>query len=277
MNGKSDAQSANSLAISPAMSRLESVFSRGFTLGWLEGTKPHTLVSGLRTSRRGTKAGVILEVRRDAVVALLSDTVRCGDGIVFENEEKPDQSQGGRVFEIFRRRESVKEAESGAKVLLTFANHSIDDRFAAPHQQIWKTADSRKPAAKSPDRGGSPLRPVLLTLRFYAEAGKHLQMTAADSLGGNVTLTSDKILEPAQKHALTAETLREQFSRLGGTAYELAALEADICGKPMVPLSVLGTLRREMIAALDHEHSRKTAYRIEDGVLETLRRKNAVR
>ena len=47
----------------------------------------------------------------------------------------------------------------------------------------------------------------------------------------------------AQKHPLTIEVLREQLGRLGTTNYELANLTAEIVGRPMVPLSVLGKLR----------------------------------
>ncbi|MDR0521238.1 MAG: DUF3656 domain-containing protein [Planctomycetaceae bacterium] len=260
-----------------ALNRLETVFSRGFSLGWLDGTHPHRLVSGVRTSHRGIKAGVVIEVRRDAAVVLLSDTVRCGDGLVFENEENPAHSQGGRVFEIFRRRESVKEAEAGAKVLLTFANHAIDSHYVTKNQQVWKTDDPRrqKEIQKGLQKKGTVLyRPVALQLRIEAETGKYLHLTVCDSLGGQLTLTGGQILDRAQKHFLTETTLYEQFSRLGGTVYCLDSLTAEINGAPMVPLSVLGHLRREMISALDAEHSRTKTYRIEKDALKTIRREN---
>ena len=50
---------------------------------------------------------------------------------------------------------------------------------------------------------------------------------------------------------MTAETLSEQFGRLGKTPYELRRLDAKIDGRPMVPLSVLGKLRHEMVRQLD--------------------------
>ena len=43
------------------------------------------------------------------------------------------------------------------------------------------------------------------------------------------------------------DVLNEQLGRLGGTVYELRNLAARIDGQPMVPLSVLGKLRHEMV------------------------------
>ena len=134
----------DSHTLADALHELEQTFARGFTTGWLEGINPHRLVSGNVTSHRGIPLGTIIEARRDAVVVKLSDSVRCGDGVVFGNLETPEHSQGGRVYEIIRRRESVKEAESGAKVLLTFANNSIDARYVSENQTVWKTDDPRR-------------------------------------------------------------------------------------------------------------------------------------
>jgi putative protease len=57
-------------------------------------------------------------------------------------------------------------------------------------------------------------------------------------------------LAQAERHPLTQTVLREQLSRLGGTPFQLRTLDAQIDGQPMVPLSVLGLLRRELVAQL---------------------------
>jgi putative protease len=56
--------------------------------------------------------------------------------------------------------------------------------------------------------------------------------------------------------------LAEQLGRLGGTAYALRACQAEIPGSPMVPLSVLGKLRHEMLRLLDESASRPAERRI---------------
>jgi len=257
------------------MQRLEQTFSRGLTTGWLEGTKPHVLVSGNVTSHRGTRLGTVVEVRRDAAVVTLTAPVRCGDGVLFENTDNPEHSQGGRVYEIIRRRESVKEAESGAKVLLTFANHSIDDRYVAEHQTVWKTDDPRRQREiQKTWKTSQPNRRVPLDIKVRAEVGKPMTFVVTNKLGANICLASTENLEPARKHPLTLEMLREQLDRLGGTIYSLGNVEADIIGNPMVPLSVLGNLRREMLAQLEASPMARKSYTMTEDTLESIRREN---
>ena len=51
--------------------------------------------------------------------------------------------------------------------------------------------------------------------------------------------------------AADLDLFRTQLGRLGGTIYQLAHVEATIEGRPMVPMSLLNRLRRELVARLD--------------------------
>ena len=260
------------------MQRLEQTFSRGLSTGWLEGVNPHKLVTEEVVSHRGTRLGTVVEVRRDAAVVTLIAPVHCGDGVFFENSDAPEHSQGGRVYEIIRRRESVKEAESGAKVLLTFANNSIDDRYVAEHQTVWKTDDPRRQREiQKTWKTSQPNRCVPLHIRVRAEVGKPIKICITSKLGANICLTGTDTLEPARKHPLTLEMLREQLGRLGGTIYSLGNVEAEIVGNPMVPLSVLGNLRREMLSQLDEYPLNGQSYMMTKSTLESIRRDNSAK
>ncbi len=243
--------------------RLEETFSRGFSTGWLEGVNPRQLVPGNIQSHRGSELGKVIEVRRDAAVVLLSAPVKRGDGVLFENLEQPENSQGGRVYEMIRHRESVKTADAGAKVLLTFANHSIDERCVHAGQMVRKTDDPHREREirktlenyrKDIDKNNAAKIPV--TLRVRAKTGEPLFVTV--SVQNNTrhcqNFESDSPLEAAKKHALTQEVLREQLGRLGGTRYFLHDINAAIENSPMIPLSVLGGLRKKIIAWLDAQN-----------------------
>lgn len=270
------------------MGNLSQTFSRGLSLGWLEGTKPHELVSGHVSSHRGTRLGTVIEVRRDAAVVRLIAPVRCGDGVMFENTDDPEHSQGGRVYEIIRRRESVKEAqpdrphtghtESGVKVLLTFANDSIDAQYVAENQTVWKTGDPhRQREIQKTWKTSQPNRRIPLSINVRAETGKPIEIFVSHKLGADIYLTGAEKLEPARKHPLTEETLREQLDRLGGTIYSLGTLEAEIAGNPMIPLSVLGMLRREMIVRLDEHPLGKKPLSMTANALESIRQENRLK
>ena len=246
------AENAEKPNVAEEMDNLSLTFSRGFSSGWLEGVNPHKLVPGNVVAHRGISIGSVIEVRRDAAVVRLTAPVKRGDGVLFENEAEPEKSQGGSVYEIFFRRESVKQAEAGNKVLLTFANDSIDANYVWEGQDVRKTSD---PLRQKEIRKTLGLRRISkktpLSITVHAAVGKKMSITASTIDDIVVKVESELPLEEARKHPLTPEVLQEQFDRLGETQFELANLLANIDGKAMIPLSVLGQLRRQLVAKLE--------------------------
>ena len=167
--------------------------------------------------------------------------------------ERDEQAeQGGRVYEVFRAGESVLEAAAGETVELAFGRDDVDLKEIRPGQQVWKTDDAALARRlRKSFSGGKPQRRVPLDVTVDAAVGEPLRITARAASGFTCQLQSPQPLETAQKHPLTAEVLREQLGRLGTTVYELRNLDARIDGRPMVPLSVLGKLRHEMVRLLD--------------------------
>ena len=68
-----------------------------------------------------------------------------------------------------------------------------------------------------------------------------------------VEVVANEPLACANRLPATAEALREQCDRLGGTAYRLREFGAEIVGAPLVPKSVVNQLRRDLVAKLDAE------------------------
>src|SRR5207247_3759779 len=54
-----------------------------------------------------------------------------------------------------------------------------------------------------------------------------------------------------EKQPLTAERLREQLGRLGGTSFKLGELENRLEGGVMLPVSELNRLRRDAVSRLE--------------------------
>jgi putative protease len=91
---------------------------------------------------------------------------------------------------------------------------------------------------------------VPIDLDVRAEVGLPLVVAATAASGHSCQVVSSQPCEEARKHPLSVEQLREQFGRLGGTPLELANLTAEIVGQPMLPLSVLGKMRHELVTKL---------------------------
>ena len=227
-------------------------FSRGFCHGWLEGPNHKALVSGRSPATRGILLGEVRAAGRGRAAVELVSAVQRGDGIVFEADAAESDVQGGRVYEVLVDGRSMKEPVAAGVVELTFARGAIDWKEIRPGQRLFKTDDPRLGRQlRRTFTGGESRRRVALDLIVEAAAGRPLRISGRTDSGVVCRLESPEPLQEAVKHPLTAETLREQLGRLGRTTYQLRHLETRIDGRPMVPLSVLGQLRRGMVEQLD--------------------------
>jgi len=229
---------------------LESPFSRGLSQGWLAGRNLQ-IVDGRHSANRGISIGKVTAVRGDRVAVELTAPLRRGDGVAFPSKLGENHDQGGRVYEIFDGKLSVKET-IGGRVELAFGRDAIEFNRLQPGQELWKTDDPQLDRRLSKTfASGRTQRRVPLDLTVEAAIGRKLCVTAQAGTGATCRIESEQELEEAQRHPLTVDKLREQFGRLGASVYELRGLDARIEGQPMAPLSVLGKLRHEMTRLLD--------------------------
>jgi putative protease len=224
------------------VAEMELSFSRGFSPGWLRGNDHKMLVPATSSAKRGVLLGKLVQIRGQRIVIDAIKEVSPGDGVVFSGDREQGDEQGGRVYEVTRR---------GKLVELAFGRDSIDFTKLHAGQQIWKTDDPQLTSRlRKTFTGNKPLRRVPLDIHVEAAVSSHLRMSGVAANGATFALESSETLVTATKHPLTREVLEEQLGRLGNTVYQLRNLTAHITGGPMVPLSVLGKLRQEMIAGL---------------------------
>ncbi len=245
---------------------MELSFSRGFSPGWLGGCDHKMLVPGLSSAKRGVPLGRVRSVRGGRVTVELTASVKRGDGLVFAGNRAENDEQGGRVFAVFRDGRSLSEPVADGVVQLAFGHDAVDTRLLSPGQQVWKTDDPQltNRLRKTFD-GAHPTRRLPLDLTVEAAVGKPLVIEARTEQALFIRLESPDPLAEATKHPLTADVLREQLGRLGGTNYQLRDCQASIAGSPMIPLSVLGKMRHELVRLLDEAASRPPARRIAEG------------
>jgi putative protease len=236
---------------------MELSFSRGFSHGWLEGCDHKALVPALSSSKRGVLLGTVERVARGRVAVRLASRgpdslgIKRGDGVAFDCGRPVDDPFGGRVYEVFQSGRSLTEPVAAGLVELTFAHGQLDFAAIEPGQRVFKTDDPQLTSRlRKSFTAAQPQRRVPLDVAVRAEVGSPLFVTATTKSGHVCQIASAQPCEEARKHPLTAELLREQFGRLGGTPLELANLTAEIVGRPMLPLSVLGKLRHELVAKL---------------------------
>lgn len=234
-----------------AQSELELSFSRGFSPGWLEGCDHKRLVPGVGSAKRGVLIGVIEQTTEESIHANLTSALATGDGIVIEGDRFAGKEFGGRVYELFQNQMRVDRVDGGLTEI-RMQHGAIAAQSLPAGLKIWKTDDPQlTKRLRRSFESADPVKRVDIDLQVDVSVGAPIRITAICFDGIKVEYESEHIPELARKHATTEETLTAQFSRLGGSVYRLRQLTSRIEGAPMVPLSVLGQLRHELVERLE--------------------------
>lgn len=232
--------------------KMELSFSRGFSPGWLEGNDHKRLVPGKSSAKRGVKVGTVVESRRDRLVVDLQVPLAKGDGVVLEGGRLEDREIGGRVFQIFKSGQS-QEGKTSGRVELAFAHGLLNDADVFPGQALWQTDDPQlSRQLKKTYQGSQPHQTLPVHLKVDIVQDQALTVEAT-CLGRIVRWTSDFVPPAARKHPVSEAVLGEQLGRMGGSRFHLESVKARIKGEPMVPLSILGQARREILQDLGEQ------------------------
>jgi len=234
---------------------MELSFSRGFSPGWLLGCEHKRLVPATSSAKRGVRLGTVVATGRGRVTIDLVAALKRGDGVAFDPAGGGDDAaQGGRVYEVFERGVSLTDPVDRGRVDLAFGHGALDFASILPGQTVWKTDDPvltarLRESFRAPVDQLHRRQPV--DVKVSVAEGEPLCVEASLGDGSTpVVVSTDQPAEPARRHPLTVEVLRDQLGRLGGTPFELRHLEARVVGAPMLPLSVIGKLRRELVDGL---------------------------
>jgi putative protease len=240
--------------IAPSIDRarelqLEQVYSRGLGPYFLTGTNHQAVVNGRAPRHRGVLMGRVARVA-DGVIAIdpaeANDIapLKPGDGVVFDAADwrSPEEAEeGGRVFQVTRR---------DGKLELAFGNGALDAGRIRRGDLVWRTHDPDLDKAVRPYIDPvAPVRKQAVAVKVTAREGSPLrsEWTVGKT---SVVIESTAALGAARNRGLDLEFLREQFGRLGNTAYELASVELDVEGSPFAPSSLLNQVRRDAVEAL---------------------------
>ncbi len=242
---------------------LQLSFSRGLAPGWLEGNNHKRLVPGDSSTKRGAFLGDVVKSTGSLVLVRLAAPLSRGDGIVFEGfregAEPPvagsiPPEQGGRVFEVSIFGNPIDAGQPGQVVELAFAHNSLNHEHIYPGLKVWKTDDPRlTQRLRETFQSADPIRRVPIDVTVIARTGQPLQLSATLSQPTTqiVTVTDQASLEPARNRPATVPWLQAELDRFGASVYRPNSITAEVAGDPMVPLSRLSALRRDLIAALD--------------------------
>lgn len=220
---------------------LEMTFSRGLFTGWMHGVNHQELVGAYYGKKRGPYVGQITRILGADTLELdeLHIAMKPGDGVVFENLADTNQEQGGSVYEMRGH-------------VLSFRHGHLRMEHLQPGTRVFKTSDpALNRALRQSFEGDIPIRKQRkLDLHVTGKVGEPLCVKS-----GSHAVTSTMPLQAAMKRPLTPAAFIEQFSRLGGTEFELGEVQFDVAGEVMLPISELNRMRRDLIASWSGDDS----------------------
>jgi U32 family peptidase len=241
---------------------MEMAFSRGLHTGWFGGTNNQQLVHARFGKKRGVYLGAVTRVLRTGVTVRLEGLLKPGDGVVFDAGKPEENEEGGRVYEVRNLKSEIRNPES---VELGFGHGDIDFSRVHVGDKLWKTSDPELDRRlRQSFAGDTPKFQRPIEIEVHGGEGKPLTLIAHDELGNVAKVDSTMPLAKAEKQPLTAERLREQLGRLGGTPFRLGELKNNLSGEVLVPVSELNRLRREIAAELERQRTQPKRWKLND-------------
>lgn len=233
--------------------QLEQVYSRGLGPFFLSGTNHQLVVKGRAPRHRGVWMGHVARIEADRVMVEPSDAhqiapLKAGDGVVFDAADwrsPQEREEGSRVYEV--------RPELDGTIELRFGNGAVRFDRIRVGDLVWRTSDPDLDRAARPFvQATTPVARQPLFVRAKGSLGAPLvtEWTLMNQQEISVTVESSTPLSPAHKRAISPESLREQFGRLGNTPYQLVDLTVDVDGWLFAPASVLNEIRREAVERL---------------------------
>ena len=252
--------------------RLEQVYSRGLGPYFVSGVNHQNVVRGRSPRHRGVMMGSVTKLAFDAVVVAPSAAhaiapVKAGDGIVFDAADwrsPQEREEGGRVYEVTPIADGLLE--------LRFRNSALNFANIRPGDLVWRSHDyDVDKAAKPYLQPGAPVARQIVNVRAVVREGEPLtaEWSLAKRPSTRTQVASDRPLGEAKNRPVSAGFIRDQFSRLGDTPYELGELTVDLAGNPFAPSSILNTLRRQAVEALQEIQGRAPSPAARDIAVET--------
>jgi U32 family peptidase len=224
--------------------QLEQVYSRGLGPFFATGTNHQAVVTGRSPRHRGVHIAGVIAVEPDHVVVEATEAheiapLKAGDGLVFDAADwrsPQEPEEGGRVYK--------SSPLVNGHLQLYFGNGAIRFSRIRPGDLVWRTHDPDL------DRAVRQLTPVRRPVDVHVTGREGEPLIVQWTTSGHTISVQSAPLGRAQNRALTLETLRDQFGRLGNTPYELGHLTLELAGEPFAPVSMLNQLRRDAVEQL---------------------------
>ncbi|MCD4843093.1 MAG: DUF3656 domain-containing protein [Methanosarcinales archaeon] len=218
--------------------RLEIIFNRGFTEGFLDGDPGKSLISIGMPGNHGTFLGIVKRydpgLRR--VFVKLSVPVHQGDGIAIDNT-------GTLINSLCVGGQYVKKAPGKSQISFPFKNP------VAAGIPVYKTFDSGL-IESSRKSYRSVTRKISVSIMVRAIKHHPLLICMSDSIGNTVEVLSETGISAAIQQPMDKHSLKRQVCKLGDTVFRADCVDIRMDDDIFIPLGIINSLRRRAVEKL---------------------------
>jgi len=227
----------NAMVTKDEQQRLEIIFNRDFTQGYISGDPGRSLMTTDFPGNRGTVLGSIIKSDPKIITLKLEMPLRLGDGIAVNGS-------GTSINVILIEGERVKEAPSGSVVTIPFQGAQ------PPGAAVYKTYDLELIAAAR-NSYSTLAKKIPVSMVVKAKKGDKLTIQIKDETGNLVEAFSDDVIVPARQRPIDKDSLIKQVSKLGDIVFEVNDVNLQIDDDIFIPLGVINSVRREAVQQLE--------------------------
>jgi putative protease len=249
-----DAIARGEVGHAPSLDEVEplvQIFSRGNTGGMYGGREGRDYITRTQPDNRGLPLGVVLTTENGDLIVEVSRPLTVGDGLGFESPEPTSAATlGGTVQSVRLISANVGTYRQAIQVRSGVRVTRVPDGW-----RVVRTSDamllSQAQASFAPVLVPERVGARRVDVRCFGHAGGPLKSIwrCGDA---EVTVRGEAPLSVATKRALDQTQLREQFGRLGETAFKLGTIDTTGLAEGLfLPVSELNRLRQDATEQLE--------------------------
>lgn len=220
---------------------LKRVFNREFTKGYIFNEKPRDIVNTFRPNNIGVKIGQIVKINNNIATIKLTRELNQGDGVRFIGSKNDTGMIVNKMYLNGLLVNSSKNEQYVNIELKCLANIKDD---------VYKTSDCLL-NKEIEDNNKIITKRFPLNVKVRAYLNKPLMIMAKDDLGNEVKVSSEYLIDMANKTPTSKERIKEQIAKLNDSIYYLNSFEIEGDEMIIIPISIINHLRNDMVDMLN--------------------------
>lgn len=230
------------LSASQSNQQLESLFSRGFFSGWLQGVDHQKLVDGKNSAHQGVLIGKVHKIQNNEVWVKNPAVIpQAGDGCAFVQALHPDL--GGRIYHASTAKPNF--------LILQFARNFPLKKISVG-AQLWRNnSPSLEKSIRQSWENTNLQRTVGVQVFLNAQPGHHLSLRLI-SPTAEVELFDKEKLQKAH-NPTHPPWLKDELAKLGSQPFAAQEIKIQLKNQPFLRQKTVRQLRQKALQLLEEK------------------------